>query len=231
MNKLTKELTRSLKPAAALIAYICEDDFSRREYFLECRTINKDGLMGAGKPVSLNFIQSLTESFSAGASSVPHGEIPKRMLYADTQKEKYVWHSPPCRKYMYFKSDLTIPNGEYALPGLVWMVDGKSLHLHAYRAKRLTSGTQLFSAPFFNVTPKSGSVCLGNASLKMPETLTFLNFLKFWEDKFFLSEFSHVSGGNPTKNNLVLVIKNSVQTFDNNELIPVKKLKLKNLLK
>ena len=231
MNELTKELTRSLIPAAALIAYICEDDFSRREYFLECRSINKDGLMGAGKPVSQHFIQSLTENFSAGASSVPHGEIPQKMLYADTQKGKYVWHSPPCRKYMYFKTGLNIPNGEYTLPGLVWKVDGKILYLYAYRAKRLTSGTQLFSAPFFNVSPQSGNVCLGNASLKMPETLTFCNFLKFWEDKFFLSEFSHVSGGNPTKNNLVLVVKNSVQSFDNNELTPIKKMKLKTLLK
>ena len=56
-------------------------------------------------------------------------------------------------------------------------------------------------------------------------------FLKYWEEKFFLSEFSHLLGKNPTKTNLVLVTMNSALAFDNAELLPVKKLKLKNLLK
>jgi PRTRC genetic system protein B len=188
--------------------------------------------MEAGKPVSLKFIQSLTEHFSAkSASSAPYGEIPEGLLYADIWNKKYVWHRPPCRKYMYFKSDLTIPNGEYALPGLVWMVTGKSLYVFAYKAKRLTPDTRLFAAPFFNVRPNDGSVCLGNAKLKLPENLNFHNFIKFWEDRFFLSEFSHILGSNPVRNNLVTVIKNSVHSFDNKELIPIKKMKLKDLLK
>ena len=231
MNKLTKEITRTMKPSAALIAYTCEDLYGQNKYFLELRHIDNDGLMGAGKPVSKNFVKSLVDNFSDHASTVPHGEIPERLLYADSRKQKYVWHTPPCSKYMYFKSILKIPNGEYCIPGLVWNVNDNSLSMYAYGAKRLTPNTRLFSAPFFNVNPNDGSVCLGNASLKMPETLTFHNFLKFWEDKFFLSEFSHVTSRNPVKNNLVLVVKKSVHSFDNTELLPVKKLKLKELLK
>jgi PRTRC genetic system protein B len=162
---------------------------------------------------------------------VPHGELPKGMLYVDTREEKYVWHHPPCRKRLYFKSGLNIPNGEYSIPGLVWKVSGQSLYLFAYRAKRITPETRLYSAPFFNVNPNGGSVCLGNARLKLPENLTFHNFIKFWEDKFFLSEFTHILGSNPVRNNHVTVLKNSVVSFDCEELIPVKKLKLKNLLK
>ena len=231
MNKLTKELTRIMQPAAALIVYLCEDDYLRRDYFLELRKINKNGLMEAGKPVSMNFIQSLTNSFSVKSiSSAPHGVIPEKLLYADIRQEKYVWHTPPCRKYMYFRHDLKIPNGEYSLPALVWIVKGESLYIHAYTAKRLTPDTQLFSAPFFNVRPDDGSVCLGNAKLELPENINFHNFIKFWEDKFFLSEFSHILGQNPVRSNLVTVIKNSASSFDNKELLPVKKMKLKNLL-
>jgi PRTRC genetic system protein B len=203
MNKLTKEITRSMHPTAALIAYSSENDYGRKDYYLELRNIGKDGLMGAGKPVSLRFIQSLSENFSVKSATIPHGEIPKGMLYADSREEKYLWHRPPCRKYMFFKKDLNIPNGTYCIPGLVWMVKRESLYLFAYTAKRLTVSAQLYSAPFFNVNADSGSVCLGNAKLKKPENLNFLNFLKFWEDKFFLSEFAHLSGSNPTKHNLV----------------------------
>lgn len=219
-----------MHPVAALIAYFSEEEYGRKEHYLEFRSISDAGRMGAGKPVSVKFIQSLTEGFAVKSSSVPHGAIPDEMKYADTREEKYIWHRPPCRKYMYFKKELNIPCGDCHIPGLVWMVERERLYLFAYKSKRLSSGTQLYAAPFFNVNPDSGSVCLGNAKLKKPEILTFLNFLKFWEDMFFLSEFSQITGGNPTKQNLVLVIKNSTQVFDNEELKSIEKLKFKDLL-
>jgi PRTRC genetic system protein B len=231
MNKLTKDISQMMYPAAALIAYTGENEYRNSKYFLEFRSIGKDGLMEAGKPVSQKFIQSLVENFAVESSSVPNGEIPRNLLYVHTQKGKYVWHTPPCRKYLYFKSNLSIPNGEYGLPGLVWMVNNESLNLYAYKAKRLTVNTHLYSAPFFNVNSNNGSVCLGNAKLKSPQNLTFQNFIKFWEDKFFLSEFSHVLGSNPIKSNLVLVTLKSIQSFDNDELLPIKKMKFKDLMK
>jgi PRTRC genetic system protein B len=230
MNRLTKEITFSMHPVAALIAYCSEKEYRGKEHYLEFRNIGNNGMMSAGKPVSLEFIQSLTENFSVKSNSIPYGEIPKELWYADTREEKYIWHRPPCRKQMYFKKELNVPNGTYAIPGLVWMVKRETLYLFAYKSKRLSHNSQLYSAPFFNVDAGSGSVCLGNAKLKKPEVLTFLNFLQFWEDKFFLSEFSHVLGGNPTKHNLVLVMKKSIDMFDNEELKPVEKLKFKDLI-
>ena len=230
MNNFTRNITRTMRPSAALIAYVCEDYYNK-EYYLEIRKINKDGLMGTAKPVSHKFVQSLIENFSTNALSIPHGEIPEGLLYADVRQGKYVWNLPSCRRYLYFKSNLNIPNGEYCLPSLVWVVEHNSLSMFAYKAKRLTPNTQLYAAPFFNVSSKDGKVCLGSARLKLPEKLTFVNYIKYWEDKFFLSEFTHILGTSPVKNNLVIVFKNSVNSFDNNELIPVKKLKLKNLLK
>lgn len=229
MNRITKHVTRAMRPAAALIAYVCENDYLRNEYHLEFRNIRKDGLMGAGKPVSRKFVQSLIENFTMESSSVPHGEIPQKLLFVHTRKSKYVWHTPPCRKYLYFTNNLNIPNGEYHIPGLVWKVEGESLYLFAYKTKSLTSDSQLYSAPFFNVNTWDGSVCLGNARILVPGCNSFDIFIQCWEDRFFLSKFSHVLGSNPTKSNLVLVTLNSTQAFDNEELKPIKKLKLKNL--
>ena len=230
MNKITKELTLIFQPAAALIAYACETDYRKSEYYLELRKIGKDGIMQAGKPVSRKFIQSLAENFTVETSSVPHGEIPRELMFANTREGKYVWYSHPCSKFLFFKSSLNIPNGKYFVPGLVWQVKDETLYLFAYKAKRPTSNMQLFYAPFFNVN-SCGSVCLGNSKLELPEKLTFQEYIKYWEDKFFLSEFSHVLGDNPTKSNLVLVTLNSIQNFDNDELRTIKKLKLKDLLK
>jgi len=231
MNKLTRQITRAMRPKAALIAYACEKDYLNSEYFLELRRIGRDGMMEAGKPVSRKFVQSLVENFTVESSSVPYGAIPKGLLYVHLREEKYVWHTPPCRKYLYFTGSLNIPNGEYCIPGLVWMVKGESLFLFAYKAKRITANTQLYSAPFFNVRPKEGSVCLGNARVLVPEKNTFDFFIRGWENRFFLSKFSQVLGGNPTKTNLVRVTLNAKQSFDHSELLPIKKLKLKDLLK
>jgi len=228
VNKLTKEITNVLQPSAALIVYTHED-FNSRRFYPELRNIGSDGLMGAGKPVNLNFIHSLIEKFSADSSSTPHGEMLKCMLYVDTMAGKYIWYSPPCKRYLYFSSSLNIPNGKYCIPGLIWMVKKEKLYIFSYRTKQASSGTQLYSAPFFNVRPDDGSVCLGNASLTQPVNNNFHNFTAYWEKKFFLSEFSHILGNSPTRSNLVSVLKNSTQTFDNEELIPIKNLKIKNI--
>lgn len=222
-----------MQPEAALIAYTYKDEYRHVEYYLESRKIGENGLMGAGKPVSGKFIQALVKGFAVEASSTPHGNIPKQVLYSDTRKnqEKYVWYSPPCRKFMYFKDNLNIENGEYCIPGLIWTVRNDSLYLYSYMSKRVSPGMQLFSAPFFNVSPKDGDVCLGNAKLKLPENPSFQSFIKYWEDLFFLSEFSHLRGDNPTKTNLVLAVKRSAEVFNYDELIPVRNLKLNKLLK
>ena len=229
MNKLTGRLIRTMQPTAALVVYTCEGGYYDDKYYLEIRGVNSAGLMEAGKPVSLKFMQSLVENFSDKTSSAPHGEIPQGMLYADVRNEKYVWRRPPCRKYLYFKSELNIPNGYYCLPGLVWMARGNSLFLFAYRAKRLSHDTQLYAAPCFNVNPKDGSVCMGNAKVITPVKNDFKTYIQCREERFFLSEFSHVLGNNPTRSNLVLVVKNSTEKFDDSELLPIKNLKLKKI--
>ena len=105
------------------------------------------------------------------------------------------------------------------------------LNIYACKDKKLTEKTELYAAPFFNVT--GASVCLGSAKIEKPKDLTYTNLLEYWEKKFWLTEFSHLGGeGNPTISNLVLVTKAAKdKPFDLDELKLLNKLKLKDILK
>lgn len=111
------------------------------------------------------------------------------------------------------------------------MAGGSSLSIYAYKDKKLTEKTDLYAAPFFNVT--GANVCLGSAKIDKPRDLTYKNLLEYWEKKFWLTEFSHLGGGgNPTRSNLVLVTKAAKdKLFNLDELKPLNNLKLKDILK
>ncbi len=88
-NKLTKQINTMLQPRAALIAYSTDDGDT---HFLELRSINDDGVMGEGRPVTVEFINELIKGYSERHSSTPHGRIPPNMLWSDTRNgnEKYI---------------------------------------------------------------------------------------------------------------------------------------------
>lgn len=132
---------------------------------------------------------------------------------------------------MFFKEALKIENAEYHLPGIVYAAEESHLNVYAYKDRELTDNTELYAAPFFNVT--GASVCLGSAKIEKPKDLTYAKLLEYWERKFWLTEFSHLGGnGNPTKSNLVLVTKAAKdRDFNLEELKPLNNLKLKDILK
>ncbi|WP_304719902.1 PRTRC system protein B [uncultured Alistipes sp.] len=232
MNELTRKLTTCLRPQAALIAYSSLDDRHDKDYFLELRAIDKEGIMGEAQPVTCEFMNEIAHSYTASRSSFPHGAIPRNMLYADVRRgsERYVWYDLPQRRMMYFHGALQIENAEYNLPGVIYEVVNDDLKIYAYKgAEPPTAATELFRAPFFNVS--GAGVCLGSAQSEMPKNGTFSELTACWERRFWLSEFTHLgSGGNPTHSNLVLVTKAARNApFDSEELIPMK-MQLKNLL-
>ena len=96
------------------------------------------------------------------------------------------------------------------------------LNVYACKDREPTEKTELYAAPFFNVT--QASVCMGSARIEKPKDLTYAKLLEYWERKFWLTEFSHLGAhGNPTKSNLVLVTKAAKRPLNN--------LKLKDILK
>jgi hypothetical protein len=135
---------------------------------------------------------------------------------------------------MFFSRSLNIEDREYHLPGIIYDTDGEHLDIYAFKEEKPEAESILYKAPLFNVTDQK--VCLGSAKLNFPDNPTFERYMLYWEKKFWLSEFSHLGGSsNPTQSNLVAVTKNSVESFDRNELIPFEKngkeLTLNDLLK
>lgn len=211
MNELTKNIQKMMVPKAAIIAYKYEDrrNFDTR-YFIELRPIGKNGQMGAGIPVTYEFMNTLLESYTEEMSGIPAGRVPENMLACNPRKgqEEYIW---------------------FNLPGIVYHVKNGSMDVFAFKGKRPVETTPLFRAPFFNVT--GSSVCLGSSSLEKPQNPTFLSLLEYWEKRFWLTEFSHLGGNvNPTVSNLVIVTENIRNNpFDMNEFKPMNK-KLKDIL-
>lgn len=230
-NQLTRDIHTVMYPKAVLVAYANEDD---KKYFLEMRAIDKNGNMSEGCPVTVDFMNELVRNYSEVQNGTPHGTLPPNLLYCDTRKgnERYVWYNPPQRRVMYFVDSLKIENGEYSLPGVVYEAkEGGGLNIYAFKGDMPTPETQLYKAPFFNIT--GSNVCIGHAKIERPVNPTFVSLLDYFEKRFWLTEFSHLgSGGNPTTTNLVLVTKAARHApFNLDELKPLDKLKLKDILK
>ena len=65
----------------------------------------------------------------------------------------------------------------------------------------------LFHAPFFNV---GDHVCLGSAKMQKPKKQTYKNWMQYWEDMFWKSEFAHILGANPINGNLSIITKECI---------------------
>lgn len=228
-NKFTREFGIRLIPQAALIAYHSQDS---GQCFLELRKIDETGKMGEGRPVTYEFMNDITRNYSESQGGTPYGNIPENLLYCDTRKgsERYIWYNPPRKRMMFFNESLGIENAEYNLPGIIYEAKGTGLDLYAYKGDKPTCNTELFEAPFFNVTRTS--VCLGSAKIEKPANPTYDRLLEYWEKKFWLTEFSHLGGyGNPTKSNLVLVTKTARDAPFNLDELKSLKINLKSILR
>ena len=231
MNKLTEEIKSLYRPKAALIAYQGENT-TNNQYFLELRPIDDNGVMGESIPVTYDFMNDIAANYSEAHNGIPSGVLPDNLLFADTRKgsEKYIWSNPARKRMMFFVASLGMENAEYNVPGIIYIVKDSKLSIYAYKDIELTDKTELFAAPFFNTSKTS--VCIGFEKLQKPTNPTFTELLDYWEKKFWMTEFSHLSAdGNPTKSNLILVTKAAKnEKFNLNELKPINK-KLKDILK
>ena len=219
-----------------MIAYSGEKDnsyASDNNYFVEIRDIDDNGMMGEGRPVTVDFMNELVRGYSESHSTTPYGRIPPNMLWCDPRKgsEKYIWYNPPQKRMMFFHDILKIESAEYNLPGVIYEAGEHGMRIYAYKENVPGPDTVLYAAPFFNVT--GSSVCLGNARIELPKDLTYEKLLQYWERKFWLTEFTHLGGnGNPTRSNLVLVTKAARdRDFNLDELKQLNNMKLKDILK
>ena len=88
MNELTQNIQKMMVPKAAIIAYKYEDRRnSDTRYFIELRPIGKSGQMGAGIPVTYEFMNTLLESYTEEMSGIPAGRVPDNMLACNQDRK------------------------------------------------------------------------------------------------------------------------------------------------
>jgi PRTRC genetic system protein B len=208
MNDLTKRLTEDYKPVLSLVCYKSGEN----GYYIESHPINENGEMLEGRPLKQETLQGMMGVFYDTAATKINvtGIIPENLLYFELRNGNdytMIWWQTESQQKLYFSDALHIPTGLAWVPAMLYMATKRSLKVYALNANtRPDEKAQLYRAPFHNVSI-NGSVCLGSAKAEKPKSITYQNLIKYWQDMFWLSEFTHLSTGNPTKTNVNLLWK------------------------
>lgn len=241
MSDLLKDLQKEFEPKLAIMVY--EAKGNKKYYYLESHGVSEQGAITEGKPLQQETIQHILDVFYAERkdSSQLSGSVPENLLsFTPRPGGNYniMWFRPAEIRVMHFATQLKLPTAKVWVPPVLYHVTNKSLDVYALKAStRPKPGSMLYRAPFHNVSD-GGDVCLGSAEIKKPTDRTFASAMKYWEDLFWLSEFTHLNGAtNPTKSDFNKVWKRLISSKTKlkwsdlpNELISTKKT-LQSLLK
>lgn len=212
MNARTELLSQTFNPVLSIVVYKSMDN-----YYLESHDINNKGQVMNGKPLLQETIQEIVDVFFDERKNMASitGLIPENLLqfsYLPGGNYKMSWFRPAEQRILHFSKELKIPIGKSWVPPILYIADRKDLYVHALKTSgRPVEKTPLFFAPFFNVN-NSGKVCLGNAQVKAPKDKTYSSLMKYWEDLFWLSEFTHVNDENKTKTQMQKLWRRLIQS-------------------
>lgn len=201
----TDLLLKTYQPEVAVVVYKSK---TSDEYYLESHDVNENGTLREGKPLKEETIAGMVGVFFDERKNRIRvsGFLPDNVLMFDAMaggQYQMMWYRPAEIRVMHFASQLKIKTGKYWVPPMLYVVNRGHLYVFALKKNaRPELKTALFRAPFHNVND-NGDVCLGSAKVKKPGTNTYETLMKYWEDLFWLSEFSHLNGAsNPTKSEL-----------------------------
>ncbi|RYY12152.1 MAG: PRTRC system protein B [Chitinophagaceae bacterium] len=211
MKDILENLKKEFEPQLAIMVYKAKGH--GEYYYLESHGINEQGQITEGKPLEQDTIHNMVDLFFSQRkdTTLLSGSIPDGLLsYAPLPGGNYniMWYRPAEIRVMHFAQQLKLPTARVWVPPVVYSVRGNSLSVFALKAStRPKDETKLFRAPFHNVSD-DGLVCLGSARVKKPSERSFKAAMKYWEDLFWLSEFTHLNGAsNPTKSDFNKVWK------------------------
>lgn len=212
MSTLQDLMKAKIRPTDVLVFYKPSVSLGGDGNYVEHRKV-KNGKMEAGHPLTIEDFSKLVGTVSKYAKketgrTALHGIIPPNLLFAssDLTSKRLVWWRPPEKRKLYFAKGTGIPNGEMWVPGLVYCAAGGSLSLYAFKGRKPRG--VLYNAPFYNV---NNSVCLGSAKVRKPKDDTYEEWISYWEQMFWQSEFTHILGGNPVKGNLAVLTKRCIK--------------------
>lgn len=216
MSELNQKLKSQFKPELLITVYK-DTEHGPSEYYLESHQVDDEGRVLEGKPLLQETIQNIVDVFfdeNQNHSRIT-GYLPENILqYTPLPGGRYnlMWYRPEEIRVLHFAASLKLTTGKAWVPAMVYQVKGRSLCVYALKSndRPVPGKTKLYRAPFHNVSD-SGNVCLGSAKVKQPKTKTFETITRYWEDLFWLSEFTHLNGAdNPTKSPLGSIWKKLV---------------------
>lgn len=196
--------------------------------------VNEDGSIAAGTPITQENIHRFAELLESKKEKLKQLEwaelIPNNVLYCNAKQRRVIFYTEPKMQLLNFAEHLPIKTAEYPIPYLVWHVTNRTLDLYATIHKPTSEDTQLFQAPFLNISG-NGDVCMGTAKLDNCET--FEEIIEDAQHKFFNSNFTHTNEDTLAKRSIVDIYAEQLQTkaksFDFTLLQPTTK-KLSNIL-
>lgn len=200
MNERTEIIGSTYTPTLAIIVNRAKNSVTGQgEYYLESHDINEKGQLMQGKPLLQETIQDVVDLFFDERKNMVKigGMIPENLLSFKTLpggNYRMVWYRPAEIRVLHFAAQLKLSTGKGWVPAMVYVADRRGLDVYALKTNmRPKETTKLCLAPFFNVND-DGDVCLGNAVVKKPVEKTYGAYMKYWEDLFWLSEFTHTNG-------------------------------------
>jgi len=239
MNSLTQTFGQLYMPVSALLIYR-KNEGGNGSIFVEAFDIGKNGNPINAHPLTLKESAALAKALDVSEETNrnymrPKGLLPENILYINPECNGFViWHTPPQQAALVFTKDLTIENGKYHLPSLIWKADRNSLSVFAMLGSTMPDlDTPLCHAPFFNIY-ESGNVCMGTVKVDIKEGMYLEDFIAKWQEYFFNSKFSHlIQTRSPVKGNIVQLFQSLAGTtkkFPQKALIK-NGLTLKNLIR
>lgn len=202
MDKLIK--TRSIRPTAAIILYDRQEvDHDRAGgSYCELHPIHQ-GKLGAGQPLTQESFDSLLEATTQvqlanrkKQRSVIFKAEPNRNIISLSFNGKLfsslVWTLKAGRRPIFFTPDLNIQNGEAAHPTLIFKLSERTVSVFASIDATPILESELFLPPYFNLGD-TGYLCTGSAKMKFTSNVN--DQMKYIEEAFFNSYFSHAGGG------------------------------------
>lgn len=231
-NARTEKLLMDYNPQLAIVVY--KSNQSNDNFYLESHQINENGALLEGKPLLQETIQQMVDLFfdERKNTATIKGMIPENLLSFDLLpggNYKMIWYRPAEIRVIHFANSLKLNTEKVWVPATLYVSNKNSLDVYALKANtRPKETTLLFRAPYHNVGD-DGDVCLGSANVAKPKVLTYANLIKYWEDLFWLSEFTHANGMDHVKTDLhkvwtkLINSKTKLKWSDLNELVQLKK--------
>ncbi|SDE86358.1 PRTRC system protein B [Mucilaginibacter pineti] len=227
MNALTENFGELFIPQSALLIYR-RKYHDRQEVYVEAYDIGKSGNPINAHPLTVEESSQLSKALDISGETSrnylrPNGLLPKNVLYISPESNGFViWQTPPQQVNLFFTDGLTITDGLYPLPSLIWKAGKDKLYIYAVAdGKEATLECQLYRAPFFNIH-ENGLVCMGNVDINIIAVGCLEDFMEAWQRYFFNSRFSHLIGNeSPVKGNIVQLYKSLADT---NKKFPQKNL-------